>query len=80
MRNAILMFVCIVISSCSTGITEQRIEQDFRRVISVDYKNIDVKKIQRVAIGDGWDDGFEVRVYFEGSCKPEMAAPSSKPE
>jgi hypothetical protein len=80
MRNALLVLSCIAVAACSSAVTEQRVEQDFRRVLLADYKNIDLKKVQRVAFGDGWDDGVEVRVYFEGSCKPATTAASVKRE
>ncbi|WP_157499167.1 hypothetical protein [Lysobacter sp. Root604] len=74
MRIFILMILIAPAVGCSSGLTEKRVEQDFRGLIKANYKVITIEKVHRVSFGDGWDDGAEVRVYFVAKCETGGAA------
>jgi hypothetical protein len=36
--------------------------------MSTDYSSIEIGRITRIQVDDGWFDGADVSVYFDGRC------------
>jgi hypothetical protein len=56
------------LAGCHSDLSESRVERDFREVVKSKYPAVKVESVERVAFGDGWDDGVEVKLYFKGVC------------
>lgn len=78
MRELLLTALIALLIGCSSGLTEQRVEQDFRSLIAAEYKTISIEEVQRIDFGDGWDDGAETRIYFKASCMAPATATECK--
>jgi len=74
MKKLLLMALIALLIGCSSGLTEQRVEQDFRSLIAAEYKTISIEEVQRIDFGDGWDDGAETMIYFKAGCRVRAAA------
>jgi hypothetical protein len=74
MKWMMTMLLFLGAVGCSAGITEEQVRQDFLRIIGAQHQYLAVQNSERVAFGDGWDDGVEVSVYFDAKCK--LSTPS----
>lgn len=72
MRKPPLVFL-LLLSGCHSDLSESRVEKDFHVIVESKYPEIKVLAVKRVAFGDGWDDGVEVKLFFDGSCDKSIA-------
>lgn len=67
MKNLMPLFL-VLLAGCHNDLPEERVEKDFREIVGARYPEIRVVNVERVAFGDGWDDGVELKVLFKGAC------------
>lgn len=68
MRLYVAIALLALLAGCAPRLTDEQVEQDFRRLMEAEYKALKLQKVHRVAFGDGWGDGAEFTVHFDGKC------------
>lgn len=72
MKRVLLIFLPIL-AACHNDLSEGRVKEDFHRVVESKYPGVSILGVERIDFGDGWDDGVEVKVLFEGECDKSAA-------
>ena len=76
MKSAAAGLLAMFVAGCTGGIDDAMIEADFHESIAAQHPDVRVAKVTGVQVSDGWDDGLEAYVLFEGDCNPGKRCPS----
>jgi hypothetical protein len=61
--------ILFLLIGCSSEVTDQQVINDSMEILSERYEFLEIRNLDNVAFGDGWDDGVEVSVSFDAKCK-----------